>query len=99
MLAITDPTLDLLVFELLFDAVLLRLLLLAVLLPSYARPENDVLPNARRIERGSRGMALFAAELGPSSPLGNARVDRFLDDSGTNAAGCFDLFAIVVEAV
>lgn len=44
-------------------------------------------------------MALFAAEFGPGPPLGDARVDGFLHDSGADAAGRFDLFVLVVKAV
>lgn len=99
MLAVADPTLDLLVLELLFDAVLLRLLVLAVLFPSHARSEDDVLAYACRVERGSRRVALFPAELGPRPPLGDAGVDSFLDDSGADATGRFHLFAVVVESI
>lgn len=99
MLAITDPTFDLLIFKLLFDAIFLGLFVLAIFLPSHARPENDVLSNARRVERRSRRMALFAAELGPSAPLSHAGIDGLFNDGGADATSCFDLFAIVVEAV
>ena len=44
-------------------------------------------------------MTLFEPELGPAFALGDARVNVFFDDGGANAAGGFDAFAVVVEAV
>lgn len=99
MLAIANPALDLLILQLRLDAILLGLLLLAVLLPRHARPEDDVLADGGRIEARPGGVAFFEAELGPGAAFGDAGVDGFFDDGGADAAGGFDLFAVVVEAV
>ena len=44
-------------------------------------------------------MALFEPELSPSFALGDAGVDVFFDDGGADAAGDFDAFAVIIEAV
>lgn len=98
-LAITDPTLDFFVLEFLFDVILLRLLVLAIFFPSHAWPEDDVFAHACRVERGTRRVTFFAAELSPGAPLGDTRIDGFLDNRGSDAAGGFHFFAVVVEAV
>jgi len=44
-------------------------------------------------------VALFEAELGPGAAFGDAGVDGLFNDGGTDTAGGFYLFAVVVEAV
>ena len=44
-------------------------------------------------------MALFEPEFCPALALGDARVDLFCDDGGADAAGGFDAFAVIVEAI
>ena len=99
MLPVTNPALDLLIFQLRLDAVLLGLLLLPVLLPRHTRPENDILAHTRRIEAGPRGVAFFQAEFGPAAALGNAGIHGFFDHGGADAARGFHFFAVVVEAI
>lgn len=99
MLAVADPAFDLHVLQLLLRVVPDLLLLLAVLLPRHARPEDDVLADAGGVEARSRGVALFEPEFRPAFALGDARVDILFDDGGADAAGGLDSFAVVVEAV
>lgn len=102
MLSGTDTALDLLVLELVLNAALLAALLLGLLglcLPVGAGTENDVLADGGGIERGTGGVALLVAELGPLAALSNLGVDILTNDSGLDAAGDLHLLVIVVEAV
>lgn len=101
-LAGTDTTLDLLVFELVLHAALLAALLLRLLglsLPVDAGTEGDVLADGGGLERGTGGVALLEAELGPRSPLGYLGVDMFADDGGLDAAGDLHFLVLIVQAV
>ena len=99
MLAVADAAFDLHVLELLLRVVPDLLLLLAVLLPRHARPEDDVLAHARGVEARSRRVAFFEPEFRPAFALGHARVHVFFDDGAADASGGLDAFAVVVESV
>jgi hypothetical protein len=105
MLALTDPTLDLLVPQLFLQRLLLRLaaaglgLLGLHILPIPRRSEQDILAHGRGIGLGSLGLSLLKAELRPLSTLGDYGVDLLLDDCGAGFARNFDFLALVVEAV
>lgn len=98
-LAVTDPTLDLLVLQLLLHAALVRLLLLGVGLPVDAGPEDDVLAHGRRVEGRARRVALFEPEFRPCFALRHARVHVLFDDGGADPPGRFHFLAVFVEAV
>lgn len=99
MFSVTNPTFDLHIFQLLLRIIPGLLFLLAILLPCHARPEYDVLPHARGIETRAGSVAFFETEFRPGFALGDTGVDIFFDDGGADAAGGFDAFAVVVEAV
>jgi len=99
MLAVADPAFHLLVLQLLLHAALVRLLLLRVRLPVDAGPEDDVLPDRRRVEGRADRVAFFEPEFRPCFAFGHPWVDVFFDDGGADPARGLDLFAVVVEAV
>lgn len=102
MLSGTDTALDLLVLELVLHATLLAAILLGLLglcLPVGARTENDVLADGGGVERGTSGVALFVAKLGPGSAFSDLGVHIFADNGGLDASGDLNLLVIVVEAV
>lgn len=99
MLAVADPTLHLLVLQLLLHAPLVRLLLLGVRLPVDARPEDDVLAHGRRVEGRARGVALLEPEFRPRFAFRDPWVHVLFDDGGADPPGRFHLSAVVVETV
>ena len=101
MLAVADPALNFHVLQFLFRIVLPALLyvLFTIFLPRNAGAEDDVFAHAGGVEGGARGMVLLEAEFGPRPALGHAGVDCLFDDGGTNPAGRFHAFTVVVEAV
>lgn len=102
MLSGTDPTLDLLILELILHAALLAALLLRLLglsLPVNAGTEDDVFTDGGGVERRTSGVALLEAELCPRSSLGHPGVDMFADNGGLDAAGDFHFLVLIVEAV
>lgn len=107
MLPITNPTLNLLIPQLSLQIALparpairpLFRLGLRRRLPVHPRLERDVLAHAGGVEARAGGVPFFEPELRPLSAGGHARVDGFVHDGGAYAAGGFELFAGVVEAV
>ena len=68
MLATANPTLDLLVFQLVLHVPLLAACLLRLLrlnLPVDTGPESNILTHRRRVERGTSCVTLFQAEFRP----------------------------------
>lgn len=102
MLSAANPTLDLLVLELVLHAALLAaslLLLRSLHLPVHARPENNVLAHGGCFKRGSRRVALFQTELGPRSALCDLRVDLLADNGRFDASRHFHFLVVIVESV
>lgn len=99
MFAVANSALDLFIFQLLLDAVRVRLLLLAIFLPRHTRPEYYVFSHARRVKRGPHGVAFLKAEFGPRTALGHARIDGFFDNCGADAASGFDFLPVVIKTV
>lgn len=98
----TNPTLDLLVLQLVLDTALLATILLSLSglrLPVNRGPENNILADGGRVEGRTSGMALFQPELSPCFALRNLRVHVFADNSRLDAARDFYFLALVVEAV
>ena len=105
MLTLTDPTLHLLVLELLLETFLLclaasRLRFFSLyVLPVAAGPELDVLADARGVALRALGFALLEPEFGPGFALGHRRAFFYPVDRRANLASCFDLLARVVESI
>ena len=98
MLAVTNSTFDLLVLQLRLHTVCGGLLLLIILLPCHARPENNVLAHRRSLETWTDGIVLLEPELCPSPSLCDLRVDSFTHNSSPDAPRSLDFFTSVVEA-
>lgn len=97
-----NPTLDLLVLELILHAALLATLLLCLRrlrLPVHARPEDDVLTHRGRLERWTRDVTLLVAEFRPRSPLCYLWVDILADNRCLDPSRHFDLLAVFIESV
>jgi hypothetical protein len=99
MFSVTDTTFDLLILQLIFHTSHFRLLLFRILPPIHAGFENDVLANGRGVYRRTSFIFCREAEFRPRLALSNARVHNFFDDGGTDAAGCFNFLAILIETV
>lgn len=113
MFPIAYATLDLLIFELLLQAIGIDpsarhdpavpffdiLAFLLIPLPGDAGSKDDVFTDAGGVEARARGMAFFEAELGPFAACGDSWRDSFADDGFPDPLCKFDLFAGVVEGV
>ena len=99
MLSITYSAFDFHILEFLLRVIFLRFLLLVVLLPRDARPEDDVLANRSSVEGRSDWMALLLAKFRPCTPLGYTRIDGFLDYSRADTPSCFGLLAVIIESI
>ena len=104
MLSVADSALDFLILQLGFEIALpvpgpLLRFGFGVRFPVDPWLEGDVLAHAGGVEARAGGMSFLEAELRPRAPFGDPGVDGLFDDGGANAAGGFDLFACVVEAV
>lgn len=99
MLPVTDPTLDLLVLQLILHTALVRLLLLGIRLPVDARSEQDVLADGGRVEGWTLGVPFLQPEFRPCFAFGDPWVDVLLHDRRADSSRGFHFFAVVVEAV
>lgn len=101
MLAVTDAALDLLVAKLVLHrlGVGVRLLVLGVLAPLVARPEDDVLADGGRVGHGGARVLCAVAELGPRLAVRHARVHPLGVRRVADAAGRLDLLALLVDVV
>lgn len=99
MLPIANTALDFHILELLLRIIPNLLLLLAILLPRDARPEDDILPHARSIEGRARSVAFLETEFRPGATFGDAWVHGLFFDGGADPTCGFDTLAAVVEAV
>lgn len=98
MLAVANTTLDLLVLKLVLHGlgVGVLALLLLILAPVRARPEDDVLTDGGRVGGGTGGILGAEAELGPCLALGDARVHLFRVRGVADAASRLHLLALIV---
>lgn len=99
MLSSTDTALDLLSLQLVFHGSWLWLLLLGILAPVDAWPEDDVLADSGGIQSWASLVLSGESELAPLLALRDARGDDLLDDGCANAAGGLDLLSVLVQAV
>lgn len=102
MLSAANPTLDLLVLELVLHAALLAaglILLRSLHLPVHVRPENNVLAHGGCVERGSRRVALLQTEFVPRSALCDLRVDLLANNGRFDASRDLHFLAVIVESV
>jgi len=99
MLSITDTALDFLVLQFVLHASSFSLLLLSILAPVCAWPENDVLSNGRSISCRSRSVLSRESKLGPLLALRNSWVYNLTNSSESYPAGSLDLFAIIVQRI
>jgi hypothetical protein len=99
MLSRTDTTLDLLVLELVLELVRLADLLLGILAPVDAGPEDDVLSNRSRVRDRALAILGRVSELGPCLAIRDAGVYGLLVGDVANATGRLDLVAVFVDAV
>lgn len=101
MLAVTDTALDLLVLQLVLHLLRVRVLglVLGILAPVDAGPEDDVLADGRRV-MGRAGAVLCAlAELAPGLAVGDARVDGLGVRDVADAARRLHSLALVIVAI
>src|SRR5947207_2907550 len=101
-LSATDPTLDLLVLELVFHASFLTASFLSFLrmrLPVHTGPKNDILADRCCIERGTRSMTFFKTKLCPCPSLRHPRVNVFFHDCGADSAGDLHLLVVIVKSI
>lgn len=105
MLALADTALDLLVAQLLLQALFLGLaathlgLLGLHILPVSARPEDDILADGSRVWLRSLGFALLEPEFRPVSPLRHHGVHFFFVHCRPGFACGFHFAALVVDPV
>jgi hypothetical protein len=101
MLAVADTALDLLVLELVLHGLRIGVgaLVLGVLAPADARPENHVLGNGSRVGRRARAVVGTGAKLAPALTISHARVDLFRVRNVADAARRLDFLALVVDTV
>lgn len=101
MLAVTDTALDLLVAQLVLHGlgVGVRLLVLRVLAPVGAGPEDDVLAHRRRVGHGARAVLGAVAELGPRLAVRHAGVHPLRVRRVPNPPGRLDLLVVLVDVV
>ncbi len=99
MFPVTYTTLDLHVLQLVLGIIPHLLLLLPILLPRYARPEDDVLSHTRCVEGGASRVSFFHAEFCPAFTFGDARIYFLCFDGGADTACGLYSLAFVVEAV
>lgn len=100
-LAVTDTALDLLVAQLVLHGlgVGVRLLVLCVLAPVGAGPEDDVLANRRRVRHGARAILGAVAELGPCLAVRHPRVHPLRVRRVPHPPGRLDLLVVLVDVV
>lgn len=100
-LAVTDTALDLLVAQLVLHGlgVGVRLLVLRVLAPVGAGPEDDVLAHRRRVRHGARAVLGAVAELGPRLAVRHPRVHPLRVRRVPHPPGRLDLLVVLVDVV
>lgn len=93
--------LNLLILQLILHSLRIRILalILRILPPINTRPEDDILPHARRVGRRPGPVLGRLPKLDPGLALGNARVDDLAVGDVANAAGRLDFLVLVVVAV
>lgn len=101
MLAVTDTALDLLVAKLVLHGlrVGVGLLVLGVLAPVGAGPEDDVLAHGGRVGDGPLRVLGAVAELGPGLAVRHPRVHALRMRRVSHTAGRLDLLAVLVDVV